>query len=149
MVSPTAGSSPAAADSPAPRKEFSIRRVNLRRMGFDAPLVPNVAAHNIDWENIELHTQRESRRLDENRYELVFTLYVHMKDDNGTVLQVTVEEVGIFRVLGYPEEEALALLRTKGAEQVYPYAREAVLSLVGRADIPNLGLKPLSFDLPD
>ncbi len=143
------GQSGAGAEGTAVPQQFSIRRVNLRRMGFDAPIVPDNGTHQIDWENVDVRTQREARRVAADRYELGLTLYVHVTTDSGTAVQVTVEEVGTFRIDGYAEDEALELLRTKGAEQVYPYAREVLLSLVGRAGLQNFGLKPLGFDLPD
>lgn len=129
-------------------KQFRIRRVSLRRLAFEAPDAPWIPTAKIDWENVEVHVGRELGGIRNDRYELVLTLYVHATADNETVFRGTAEQIGVFEVAGYSDEEASDLLRTKGAEQVYPYARELILSILGQSGVQNLGLKPFSFDLP-
>ena len=138
----------AAGDVPA--KVFRIRRVGLRRMAFEAPDAPRMNAAKIDWENVEVKIGRRVIASRGEIYELQLNLFAHAMDEAGTtVFRGTVEHVGVFRLTGYTDEEAYEVLRTKGAEQVYPFAREVMLSLVGRCGVQQFGLKPLTFELPE
>jgi len=129
--------------------ELTLKWVRLRKAGFELSHVRSVQIDKIDWDNVEVYVQREiGGRLDD-RYELVMVVYVNANGEDGMIFRAVVEEVGLFQVKGYPEEEISDLLRTKGAEMIYPYAREFVLSMIGRAGIPQFSLKPMTFDLPD
>ena len=123
--------------------------MRLRKVGFEAPDFRSISIDNIDWDEVEIHVQNEIGGRRDNDYELVMVLYVNANGDNGMIFRAIVEEVGLFQVKGYPEEEISDLLRTKAAEMIYPYAREFVLSMIGRAGIPQFSLKPMTFDLPD
>jgi len=130
-------------------KGLSLQRVQLKKVGFEMPFrIANI--NEIAWDNVDVFTQRNvGDRLD-NRFELTLVLYVNATSlDGEMVFRAIVEEVGVLKVTGYPEEEIADLLRTKGAEMIYPYAREFILSMIGRAGIPQFSLKPMTFELPD
>jgi protein-export chaperone SecB len=138
------------ADNPSgtvPEKKLEIRRVELRRMAFEAAPVPHLDAAKIDWENVDLRINCNVNRLKKN-YALIMTANVHAKSGEDTAFWITVEEVGMFAAQGYAEEEVENLLRTKGAAQLYPFVREVILSTVARCGLPNLGLTPFPFDVP-
>lgn len=137
------------AGSEVPAEEFSVRHVHLRHVAFDAPRVPRMRDLKIAAEDIALTV---TRRIDGSRaqgyYDLVLTIEVHAVVEGETIFRATVEEVGVFRVVGYPEAEVRAMLGTRGAEQMYPYAREFILSMVSRCGFQNLSLRPFNFTLP-
>ena len=130
-------------------RNLDLRSAKLRKVGFEAPDVRSINVDKIDWDNVEVYVQREIGDRLEDRFELILVLYVNANGEDGMVFRAIVEEVGLFKVTGYPEEEIGNLLRTKGAEMLYPYAREFVLSMIGRAGIPQFSLKPMTFELPD
>ena len=130
-------------------REFVIRNVKLRSVSFNAPAVPALAPDVLNAEKVKVEVSAHARRgRNPELYEVALILDVRATDDGGDHFRAVVEEVGVFRVVGYPEEEAMALLRSKGAGMLYPYAREMVLSMVGRCGINQLGLQPLGFDMP-
>lgn len=137
-----------AADSEVPAKEFSVRNVQLRQVVFDAPRVPRMRGLKVAAEDIALTV---TRRIDGQRkdlYDLALTIDVHAVVNGETIFRAMVEEVGVFRIVGYPDDEVRAMLGTRGAEQIYPYAREFILSMVSRCGFQNLSLRPFNFTLP-
>jgi preprotein translocase subunit SecB len=142
------GESGAGVDSDVPAKEFSLRRIELRKAAFDAPKVPYATAVTIAVEDMSITVARQIEALGGDAYILSLIVDVLAVVQGVTIFKATVEEVGVFRVSGYPEEEVRTLLGTKGAEQIYPYARELILSMVSRCGYQNLSLRPFSFVLP-
>lgn len=137
-------------DDTSIRKEFSIGQVFLKNAAFDAPSVPrmNYGVESMEWNDVDISIGSSAQRLLEDRYEVILHLGVHAKRDGVTVFRATVEQVGVFRVKGYTDEEARAVLPIRGGELVYPYAREFVLSMLGRSGVQRLQLPPRAFNTP-
>ena len=57
-----------------------------------------------------------------------------------------VQQAGIFRVAGIPEEALQAFLGSAIPNVLFPYAREAVSDASTRAGFPPVVLQPVNFD---
>ena len=56
------------------------------------------------------------------------------------------QQAGIFQITGYSAEEQRALVGSFCPGTLYPYAREAISSVVGKGGFPPLLLQPINFD---
>ncbi len=87
-----------------------------------------------------------SKKLGEGLFEVVLTVTVTTKIKDMTAFLVEVKQAGIFGVQGFDQQELNALLGSFSPSILFPYAREAVSDLVGKAGFPQLLLQPVNFD---
>jgi protein-export chaperone SecB len=129
-------------------REFNIILVRLKSVFFDAPRATELPPrpHGSETGEVEFKVSTKTWRFHEHRYALEIHLDVHMSQDGTTVINLALDQLGTFRVIGYSADEAVGLLRTKGVESLYPYARELVHSLAGRAGFQRLQLPPLVIE---
>ncbi len=125
--------------------QFAIQRIFLKDVSFEAPNVPDVFRQ--QWKpqiNMDLNTS--SKKLADDVYEVILTLTVTAKNEDKTAFLAEVHQGGIFKIEGL---EGAALHQTVGAfcpNLLFPYAREAIDSLVVKASFPALMLAPVNFD---
>lgn len=130
----------------AEQPQFALQRVYVRDLSFEAPKAPEVFRQ--AWQpaiNVDLNTG--SKELGDGFYEVVLTLTVTVKNGGEEVAFIAeVQQAGIFLIKGL---EAAAMSHTLGAfcpNLLFPYAREALDSLVVRGSFPALMLAPVNFD---
>lgn len=88
----------------------------------------------------------KQKQLESDFYEVVLTLSVTVKTGEEVAFIAEVQQAGIFLIKGL---EAAAMSHTLGAfcpNILFPYAREALDSLVTRGSFPALMLAPVNFD---
>jgi len=133
----------AAADESAP--QFSLQRIYVRDLSFEAPKSPAIFRQ--QWEpsvGLDLNTKQKS--LEGDFHEVVLTLSVTVKNGDEVAFIAEVQQAGIFLIKNL---DAASLSHTLGAfcpNILFPYAREALDSLVTRGSFPALMLSPVNFD---
>lgn len=124
---------------------FGIQRIYLKDTSFESPNAPEVFRG--QWKpqiNLDLNTK--SNKLADDTYEVVLTLTVTAKNEEQTAFLAEVHQAGIFKIEGL---EGAALHQAIGAfcpNLLFPYAREAIDSLVLKGSFPALMLAPVNFD---
>jgi preprotein translocase subunit SecB len=124
---------------------FGIQRIFLKDTSFESPNAPQIFQG--QWKpqiNMDLNTK--SNKLADDVYEVVLTLTVTAKNDDQTAFLAEVHQAGIFKIDGL---EGPALHQAVGAfcpNLLFPYAREAIDSLVLKGSFPALMLAPVNFD---
>jgi preprotein translocase subunit SecB len=124
---------------------FGIQRIYLKDTSFESPNAPEVFRG--QWKpqiNLDLNTK--SNKLADDTYEVVLTLTVTAKNEEQTAFLAEVHQAGIFKIEGL---EGAALHQAIGAycpNLLFPYAREAMDSLVLKGSFPALMLAPVNFD---
>ena len=116
-------------------KDASVELPNAPRV-FMAPLTPQ----------IEVQLESTAERLDETIFEVVVSVTVTAKQEDKTSFLVEVAQAGIFEISGVPEQDLEPVLGIACPNILFPYAREAVANLVGRAGFPALHLSPVNFE---
>ena len=126
--------------------EFSIERVYIRDLSFESPRSPDVFRE--QWQpNIQLEINTRANNLGEERYEVILMVTAHAKNAAGqTMMIVEVQQGGIFRIKGLPDDRLRRLLATQCPGILFPYIRESVDSLVVKGGFPALQLAPVSFE---
>jgi len=134
-----------AAKEQAQKGQFGVQRIFVKDVSFESPNTPDVFRS--QWNpkiNMDLNTA--SKKLGDDIYEVVLTLTVKAENDEKTAFLVEVQQAGIFKIGGL---EGPALHQAVGAfcpNLLFPYAREAIDSLVIKGSFPALMLAPVNFD---
>ena len=126
---------------------FEIRKIYLKDMSFESPLVPGLFTEQRDWRpefNVQLNA--ESTPLHDAMYEVVLSITVSAKVADQTAWLVEIKQAGLFRIEGFPKETLAHMLGSYCPGQLFPFAREAVADLVGKGGLPGFVLAPINFD---
>lgn len=125
--------------------QFSVQRVYIKDASFESPNAPEIFMS--PWQpevGLEMNTQ--TNQLGENAFEVVLTLTVTVKNEDKTAFLVELQQAGIFAIAGLGEAEMHHTLGAFCPSILFPYAREAIDSLVTKASFPALMLAPVNFD---
>ena len=136
----------AAAQEQASQQQFVTQRIYTKDISFESPATPNVFRQ--EWKpNVNVDLNTKSSRLDEDgNHEVVLTLTITAKLEEQTAFLVEVQQAAIFFVSGIEGEALRQLLSTVAPNMLFPYAREAIDSLVVRGGFPALMIAPVNFD---
>lgn len=129
----------------APEQNFTIQRIYLKDLSFEAPNSPIIFQK--EWDpNVNLDLDTQSKELGEGVYEVVLRLTVTVKNEEETAFLCELQQAGIFTA---EKMEAGQLAHCLGAfcpNILFPYARETISSLVVKGTFPQLNLAPVNFD---
>ncbi|MGB5098948.1 MAG: protein-export chaperone SecB [Porticoccaceae bacterium] len=125
--------------------QMAIQRIYVKDMSFEAPAGPDVLTR-----QGQAQAAQEMgvgvRRLEQDRYEVMLTLTVTLKDGEQTLYLVEIHQAGVFMISGLAEAELAQVLNVHCPTVLFPYVREAVDSAVIRGGFPPLLLPPINFD---
>ena len=126
--------------------QFSLQRIYVKDLSFESPKSP--AVFQTQWNpkvNLDLNTRHT--QLQDGIHEVVLSLSATVTNGEDEVTFIAeVQQAGIFAISGLDDA---AMRHTLGAfcpNILFPYAREAIDSLVGRGSFPPLMLSPVNFD---
>lgn len=125
-----------------------VHRMYIKDASFEAPNSPEVFSG--AWEpKITLNIKTDHRHLEKvsaNHWEVSLHVSVEAVHDEKTALLAEVEQAGIFEFKGFEGEEFNRVLGAYCPSVIYPYAREAIGSLVAKGGFPQLVIQPLNFE---
>ena len=128
------------------QQQFTMQRMYAKDVSFESPASPDIFRQN--WQpnvNVDLNT-RSSKADDTGNYEVILTITVTAKIADNNAFLVEVQQAGIFFAAGIDEEPLKQLLATVAPNILFPYAREAIDSMVIKGGFPPLMLAPVNFD---
>jgi preprotein translocase subunit SecB len=126
-------------------QQFAVQRVYLKDLSYEAPM--GAAAFRKQWKpgvNQELNTK--ASKVEDDLYEVVLTLTITVKVEEETAFLVEVHQAGLFAIKGIEGQQLAQVLNTVCPNILFPYAREAVDSVVVKGSFPALMLPPINFD---
>lgn len=124
---------------------FGIQKVYVKDASVELPNAPRVFME-AQAPRIEVQLETSSERLEASTFEVVVMVTVTAKHTEKTSFLVEVAQAGIFEIAGVPEQELGPILGIACPNILFPYAREAVADLIGRAGFPPLHLAPVNFE---
>ena len=130
---------------PEGSQRFALQRVYIKDLSFESPDAPQVFQH--EWKpemNLELNNQ--STQIETHLFEVVLSLTVKVKNKNTVAFLVELQQAGLFHAEGFDQKTLAHLLGAYCPNILFPFAREAVSDLVGKASFPQLLLAPVNFD---
>jgi preprotein translocase subunit SecB len=126
--------------------QFALQRLYIKDMSFESPKSPDVFIW--QWKpaiNLELNSHHQLVGTDV--YEVVLNVTVTVKKEEGDVVYLAeVQQAGIFLVKGMDAAVTAKTLGSFCPSLLFPYAREAIDSLVVKGSFPPLMLSPVNFD---
>lgn len=135
---------PSTATPPA-QPVFSIEKVYVKDMSLEVPNAPQVFVENAQPQvDVELGTQHA--QMADGLFESTLTITVTAKLAEKTFFLVECAQSGIFQIRNFPEQDLAAVLGIGCPSVLFPYAREAVSSMVNRAGFPPINLAPVNFE---
>ncbi|MFA9461430.1 protein-export chaperone SecB [Thiohalorhabdus methylotrophus] len=131
--------------APEEQPVFALERVYIKDLSFESPNVPEMFAQQGQPQvNVELGTQGRMVS-DQGHMESVLTVTVRSTHEDKTVFIAEVQQAGLFRVSGIPDEQLEQLMGINCPTILFPYAREAISSVVARGGFQQLLLDPVNF----
>jgi preprotein translocase subunit SecB len=132
--------------SNAVNRVFLLQQLYIKDVSFEAPNTPQIFQESSIEPDTELNIRNSHNTVSDNQYEVVLHIRIHAKRGDDTIFLAELDQAGIFAIQGYTPDDTAALLGTQCPTTLFPYAREAVSSMVGRGGFPPLILQPINFD---
>lgn len=132
-------------NEPEQQPTFGIEKIYVKDLSLEIPHAPQVFLSG-DQPQVEVQLHNEGTGLDEGLYQVVLTITVTAKSGDKTAFLVEVAQAGIFQIRNMPESDLEPLLATACPNILFPYAREAVSDVIGRAGFPPVYLAPVNFE---
>lgn len=125
--------------------EFNIQRIFVKDISFECPNSPMIFKQ--EWApEVSMDIDTKSQQLEEGVFEVVLTLTTTAKIGEEVAFLCEVQQAGIFSVGQIEGPQMAHCLNAFCPNILFPYAREAVSSLVTRGTFPQLNLSPVNFD---
>lgn len=140
---PETAAAPVADQAEGP--QFAVQRLYLKDSSFESPRSP--AVFQGQWQpKINFDIKTKNTKIQEDVFEVVLVLTVEatLEEEPGFIVEV--HQAGVFTVKVFEEIELQQLLATVCPTILFPYAREAIDSLVVKGSFPALMLAPINFD---
>ena len=124
---------------------FAIQRIYLKDLSFETPMGPSVFQK--QWQpkvNQDLNTK--NTKLENDLYEVALRLTLTVTDGEDSIYILEVKQAGIFAIKGLDPKQITHVINTTCPNILFPYAREAVDSVLSKGSFPALMLPPINFD---
>ncbi len=130
---------------PTQQPEFIIQRVYVKDLSLETPHSPQ--AFQEEWQpELNLQFTMNTADIGADNHEVVLQITVTAKSKDKTLFLAEVKQAGLFTIKGFTEEQNHQVMSITCPTILFPYAREAVSDLVGRAGFPPLYLAPVNFE---
>jgi preprotein translocase subunit SecB len=126
-------------------RQFVLRRFYVKDMSFEAPNSPAIFSESGLDPEMKVNLRTSHRNLGDGGSEVVLHVTVHALAGQKTVFLVELQQAGAFQVTGFPPDETRAILGVACPNALFPYAREAVSSIVQRGGFAPILLQPIDF----
>ena len=127
-------------------KRISIAKIYVKDFSFESPQAPQVFKSG-EWSpKTDLNLRSAHTPVEDNHHEVVLTITVEAKDKDNAVFLIELHQAGLFDIAGYEDEEFKAIIGSFCPNILFPYAREAIASIVQKGGFPEFVLQPINFD---
>lgn len=125
--------------------QLGVQRIYVKDLSFESPQGP-AAWSGTSQARVDQDLGVGVRRVDDSSYEVVLKLTVALRDGEQTIYLVELEQAGQFMARGLEDNALGQVLNVHCPTILFPYAREAVDSLLTRGGFPPLLLPPVNFE---
>lgn len=133
-------------EADTPQKQIAIQKLYVKDLSFESPNSPKVFTSS-EWQpKTNLNLRSSHGVAADNTHEVVLTITVEAKHEETTLFLVEIQQAGLFVISGYSKEEVETILGSFCPGTLFPYAREAIATLVSRGGFPEFILQPINFD---
>lgn len=127
------------------KPQFELQHIYVKDVSFESPNTPEVFKKK--WEpEISLDLNTKSRPIEKELFDIVLTVTVNAKVADSVAYIAEVQQAGIFSVKHFEQGQLEQFLAVFCPNILYPYAREAISSLIVKGGFAPLYLAPVNFD---
>jgi preprotein translocase subunit SecB len=124
---------------------FAIQRIYLKDISFETPM--GLEAFTKAFKPaIQQDMNIQVAQAGDDLFEVVLLLTITARIDNRAVFLVEIKQAGLFAISGFEGPQLSHMIHTACPHILFPYAREAVDSILTRGGFPPLMLAPINFD---
>jgi preprotein translocase subunit SecB len=127
-------------------KRISVAKIYVKDFSFESPMTPGVFKTEKWSPQTNLNLRSGHTEIDAGVHEVVLTITVDAKEDDKTVFLVELQQAGLFELTGYEDSERSAITGSYCPSILFPYAREAIASIIQKGGFPEFVLQPINFD---
>lgn len=127
-------------------KRISVAKIYVKDFSFESPMSPAVFKTEKWSPQTNLNLRSSHTETDNGVHEVVLTITVDAKEDDKTVFLVELQQAGLFELNGYDDNERSAITGSYCPSILFPYAREAIASVIQKGGFPEFVLQPINFD---
>lgn len=128
-----------------PQANFALQRIYIKDLSFESPNSPLVFQN--EWKpQVTLDLNTRNQALSANQYEVVLALTITVKLEDKVAFIVEIQQAGVFLIDGLDPRQLAQTLGAFCPNILFPYAREAIDSVVLKGSFPALMLAPMNFD---
>ena len=124
---------------------FQIQKLYAKDVSFECPNAPQIFQES-GQADVKMSLNQRVDDLGEDLHEVVLTVTVTAKIDEKTAYLAEVAQAGIFKMSGFTEQAAHAVMNTMCPSTLFPYARRAISEMVADGGFPPLTLQPVNFE---
>ncbi len=125
--------------------QLGVARLYIKDFSFEAPQGPE-ALTGANQARVDQDLAVGVRRVEDDHYEVVLKLTLTMRDGERTLYLVELEQAGQFLARGLEAQALGQVLNIHCPTVLFPYAREAVDSVLVKGGFPPLLLPPVNFE---
>ncbi len=126
--------------------QFNIQRTYLKDISFETPMGVKAFTIATFQPKIGLDVNTQAKVVGDNLHEVVLTITATARIDDEVVYLVELQQAGVFSISGFPEDRLRVVLGTVCPNFLFPYAREAIDSVIIKGSFPALNMAPIDFD---
>jgi preprotein translocase subunit SecB len=125
---------------------FVLQRIYVKDVSFESPMSPEAFLK--QWKpSVALELNTSNASIGEDNFEVTLGLTVTAKNEAEEVIYlIELQQSGIFQIKGMTDEALGQMLGSFCPSVLFPYAREAIDSIVTKGSFPPLMLAPVNFD---
>ena len=135
----------AGADDAAQAAQFTIEKLYLKDVSFEAPNAPQVFNEQ-GQPQLSMNLNQKVGRLSDGAFEVVLGVTLTCTLNDKTVYLAEVAQAGIFGLAGFDDRTLDMMLGTYCPNVLFPYVREAVSDLINKGGFPPFYLQPINYE---
>lgn len=135
----------AAAAPAAGSATFSLEKIYVKDVSFEAPSAPQVF-NEPGQPELQMNLNQRVQRLGDTAFEVVLGVTLTCNLNGKTAYLAEVQQAGVFTLAGFEDSGLDAMLGTQCPAVLYPYAAANVSQLIQSGGFPPFFMQPISFD---
>ncbi len=127
-------------------KRMTINKIYVKDFSFESPQSPGIFSRSGWQPKTNLNLRSTHTPQDDDHHEIVLTITVEAKEEDKTCFLVELQQAGLFEIVGYEGDELKAIAGSFCPNILFPYAREAIATMIQKGGFPEFVLQPINFD---
>ncbi len=142
---PLSNGATAPADSENSGPQFSVEKIYVKDVSFEAPNAPQVFNEQAQ-PQLQMNLNQRVQRLNDNAFEVVLGVTLTCTVNDKTAYLAEVQQAGVFGLSGFDDNTLDAMLGTHCPNVLYPYVRQSIGDLIQAGGFPPFLLQPINFE---